>query len=437
MLLEFKTTNYKSFKDEMIFSLEPAPKQKGLDYSILKQKIGKKNYKALCSSVIYGANASGKTNIIGAMDTFKNIVLRGNIRNNPEKNNINTAASFLELIPNNTLSESRPVDFSIKFIEKELLIEYGFSMDVGKFLDNNYAREIKKEFLKVNEKVLFERKGKNLNIGKLDLDPRYFVNAFEENAASAIELAKNNLHDEELFLTNGFKMMFSAKLVELILDWFQKKLTVIYRSDALKHVLKSNNTDRQSVYIEDNTNEVAKLFGINSNAVGYVMDEETQELRLCSVFKNKNLSNAIPAEIFESYGTLRFINMFPLIADKILSGGVLVIDEFDASIHPAALMNIISIFHNDELNTNQAQLIFNTHNPIFLNANIFRRDEIKFVERDDDDHYSTHYSLSDFGTAGEKGVRQGEDYMKNYFVSRYGAIKEVDLAPVFEKLKEV
>ena len=93
MLLEFKASNYKSFKDELIFSLVPAPKQKGLDYSILEEAIGKKTYKGLCSAVIYGPNASGKTNIIGAMDTFKSIVLRGNIRNEDNKNEPNAAAS--------------------------------------------------------------------------------------------------------------------------------------------------------------------------------------------------------------------------------------------------------------------------------------------------------------------------------------------------------
>lgn len=87
-------------------------------------------------------------------------------------------------------------------------------------------------------------------------------------------------------------------------------------------------------------------------------------------------------------------------------------DEFDASIHPMALMNIVNIFHNDEVNINHAQLIFNTHNPIFLNSNMFRRDEIKFVERDEETHASTIYALSDFGTAGENGVRKGDDYMK-------------------------
>ena len=69
-------------------------------------------------------------------------------------------------------------------------------------------------------------------------------------------------------------------------------------------------------------------------------------------------------------------------------------------------------FHNDEINTKGAQLIFNTHNPIFLNNSLLRRDEIKFVEKGDTG--SILYSLSDFGTNGRKGVRNTEDYMKNY-----------------------
>ena len=117
-----------------------------------------------------------------------------------------------------------------------------------------------------------------------------------------------------------------------------------------------------------------------------------------------------------------------------MNGSTLVVDEFDASLHPMALMNIINIFHNDEVNIHHAQLIFNTHNPIFLNTNLFRRDEIKFVERDEETHCSNTYALSDFGTAGKNGVRKNEDYMRNYFVDRYGAIRNVDFLPIFEKL---
>ena len=434
MLLEFRVSNYKSFKEELIFSLVPAPKQKGLDYSILEETIDKKTYKGLCASVIYGTNASGKTNIIGAMDTFKSIVLRGHLRNKENKNNPNAAACELELIPNNSLEEKEPVCFAIKFITDGILIEYTFSADLGKFLEGEYPRKVLSETLIVNQNLIFSRR-ENLEFGSLDIIEKFLVNAFAQNKEGAISLAKSNLNNEELFLMNGFKNMFSAKLVSLISEWLDYKFMVVYRADNIQLIRKVSDPQKKSVYIEKTLNEAAVYFGINSNALGYVVEGENNETKLCSVFKRPSQKTmAIPAELFESYGTIRFVNIFPLVVDVLLNGGTLVVDEFDASIHPMALMNIINIFHNDEINIHHAQLIFNTHNPIFLNSNLYRRDEIKFVERDDDLHFSTHYSLSDFGTAGKNGVRKNEDYMKNYFVDRYGAVKNIDFTPIFEKL---
>ncbi|MBU9735713.1 AAA family ATPase [Diplocloster agilis] len=433
MLLEFKTSNYKSFKEELVFSLVPAPKQKGLDYSVLVETVGKKKYKGLCSAVIYGPNASGKTNIIGAMDTFKSIVLRGNLRNDDDKSAPNAAANALELIPNNSAECSEPVCFSIKFVADSLLIEYGFTADLGRFLEVDYSRKVLSETLSINGSVIFSRND-GLEFESLDTIQEYQVNAFEQNAEGAIALAKCNLNDEELFLMNGFKTMFSSKLVALISDWLDNKFMVIYRADSMHLIRKFSDPQKKSVYVEKTLNEAATCFGINSNALGYLVEGETGEAKLCSVFGASKKGTAIEAELFESYGTIRFVNMFPLVVNALLNGGTLVVDEFDASIHPMALMNIINIFHNDEINIHNAQLVFNTHNPIFLNANLYRRDEIKFVERDDITHFSSHYALSDFGTTGKSGVRKNEDYMKNYFVDRYGAIKDIDFAPIFEDL---
>lgn len=433
MLLEFKASNYKSFKDELVFSLIPAPKQKGLDYSVQEEIIEKRAYRSLCSAVIYGPNASGKTNIIGAMDTFKSVVLRGHLRNAEDKNNPNAAADALELIPNNAAESPMPVSFSVKFIADGILIEYAFSADLGTFLDVDYKRRILSESLSVNENKIFAR-GKELEFGSLQSIEAFMVNAFEQNEEGAKALAKSNLNDEELFLMNGFKNMFSAKLVTLITEWLDHKFMVIYRADAMQLIRKFSDPKKKSVYIEKTLNEAATYFGINSNALGYVVEGDNNEAKLCSVFKHSARGTAIPAELFESYGTIRFANMFPLVVNALLNGGTLIVDEFDASMHPMALMNIINIFHNDEINVKHAQLIFNTHNPIFLNPNLYRRDEIKFVERDDCLHVSNHYSLSDFGTAGKNGVRKNEDYMKNYFVDRYGAIKDIDFTPIFEEL---
>lgn len=435
MILEFKTKNYKSFADETVFSMKAAPKQKGLDYSLITEKIKGKNEKGLCSSVIYGPNAAGKTNIIGAMDTFRAIILRGNIRNSEEKSSPNPASSELQLIPNNNTKYCEPVLFSIDFIESSLLIHYALSLDLGCFLDDTYPRKVLKEELYVNGDKIFDR-GEGLSFGNLKSINSYLVETNNLKDSSILEISKNSLNDEELFLTNGFKLIFSQSFVKLITDWFAKKFMVIYRADSLQLIRRFVDPQKQTVFVEKTTNNAAKLFGINSNALGYVVNDDDDDAKLCSIFQNaKDKKSAVlSAEIFESYGTIRFVNMFPLVIRALLTGGTLVVDEFDASIHPMALMSIINIFHNDDINVHHAQLIFNTHNPIFLNSNLFRRDEIKFVERDEDSNNSVIYSLSDFGTTGEKGVRKHEDYMKNYFISQYGAIKDIDFTPIFEEL---
>lgn len=424
MLLEFRVKNYKSFKEELIFSLTPVLKEEKLKYSILKEKIGEEEYNGLSTSVIYGPNASGKSNIIGAMDTFKRIVLRGNIHNSQNRETSNIAAEMLELIPNNGFIEKSPISFFIKFIEKKLLIEYNFSIDIGEFLESaDYERKIIEESLKINNYEIYNRKN-GLEIKEINSIKDYLVNDFKENREGITTIAKNNLNSEELFLMNGFKTMFSSKLVAIISEWLNNKFIIIYRADFLEANYTGNNVVDN---IENEINKVAKEFGRSSNKLKYYRNEKSQRMMLYSILeKNKK---RIPAELFESYGTIRFINIFPFILKIFLNGGILVADEFDASIHPMALINIINIFHNNDINKNQAQLVFNTHNPIFLNGNLFREDEIKFVEKNDK-NMSISYSLSDFER--NEDSEDYENYMNNYFVDHYGAIKDIDFTPIFE-----
>ena len=437
MLLEFRTKNYKSFVDEAVFSLLAAPKQTGLDYSILHEKIGGKEIKGLSTSVIYGPNASGKTNIIGAMDVLRSIVLKGNIRNTEEKSTPNPAADTLELIPNNKLESNQPTEFYIDFMEQNLRIQYEIKMDLGEFLDAQYQRKIVSEKLMVNGCTVYLREN-TLTIENTKVIKEYLLDTKNQDYSSIIEIAKNGLVEDELFLTNGFKLLISQSLTKMIVEWFSNKFMVIYRADSMQLIRRFADPKKKTVYVEKTIDKAAKLFGINSNGLGYVKNDEKSEAKLYSLFQNVKSKKvlAVASEIFESYGTIRFVNVFPLVIRAIQTGGTLIVDEFDASIHPMALMSIINIFHNDDINIKHAQLIFNTHNPIFLNSNLFRRDEIKFVEREDDTQNSTLYALSDFKTSGKNGVRKHEDYMSKYFVSRYGAIKDIDFTPIFEEIME-
>lgn len=429
MLLEFEIENYKSFKDRIKFSMLPAPKQKGLDYSILKNKIGKKEYKALSCAVVYGPNAAGKTNIIGAMQTFKNIVLRGNIKNAISVNSPNAADYALELIPNNTFTESKNVVFSIKFIHKEIHIKYSVTLELGMFLETEKDRKVIEEFLEINEKELFHR---NHNILSLD-NVNYVKNSLMSNSKKdftfILSLATKSLKDDELFLMNGFKTIVNSELSELVYDYFSNYFTTIYHADnVVMHPVFDSNS-----LVDKYINEAASEFGINSNKLAYVKSKKADlPPVLCSIMPNRQL---LPSELFESYGTVRFVNIFPILVNALKKGATLIIDEFDSSIHPSAIMEIINIFHNDEINVKHAQLIFNTHNPLYLNNNLFRRDEIKFVDRDDEEKCSRHYSLSDFGTKGTN-ARKGKDYMNNYFMDEYGAIRNINFSDLFKKIIE-
>ena len=428
MLIDFKFGNYKSFLNEAHFSMKPAKRQTGIDYSIQNETIGKKQYKGLCSSVVYGPNASGKTNLIGAMETLRAIILRGNIANADGISSPNIAAYSLEWIPN-CFAENQSTIFEIKFTEGDFIFEYSFVANLGGFMDKESARKIEKEKLYINEKLVFDR-GDDFTFNISSINMEYSNSGSFDNIKTIIEIAKNGLNDQDLFLCNGFKTTFSKELYSIIYNWFANKFMVIYRSDSVQLMRRFADPKSNTIYIEKTITDAAKMFGITSNALGYQQQSKEDDPVLLSVFSNEK--PPVPAEYFESYGTIRFINEFPLVIRALLTGATLVMDEFDASIHPMALMNIINIFHNDEININHAQLIFNTHNPIFLDSTLFRRDEIKFVERDETTNNSVIYSLSDFKTAN--GVRKGEDYMNNYFISRYGAIKDVDFSKIVKDI---
>lgn len=123
---------------------------------------------------------------------------------------------------------------------------------------------------------------------------------------SIIQIAMNSLNKEELFLTNGFKLLYSQNLVKLITDWFSNKFMVICRADSLQLIKRFAAPQKPTVYIEKTTNQAAKVFGINSNAVGYVVGDDDSNAKLCSIFKdeeNKKIAT-MAAELFESYGTI-------------------------------------------------------------------------------------------------------------------------------------
>lgn len=433
MLLNFRVKNFKAFKDNTILSMEPE-KIQDISYSILTEKVNEKDVKGLCSAVIYGPNAAGKTSIINAMSCFKQIILRGNINNVEDNRYEDYVSQSMELIPFIYDKEPQPVEFEIEFVSNGNKYDYELVADLGKFNDIKYERKIISEKLYVNDYSIFSRTIDDIEIKNLTKISDLLLEHFKQSLAKKnIDVAKANLSKTTLFLTTDFDSFISKKICSSIKDWLMDKFIVVNKSNlhSLKPVLKEEN----SAFIEENINELAKEAGIIGSDFGYVKDNNQTQL-VSIIEKNGNVAKGIAAERIESVGTLRLVGIAPYIFNVLATGGTLVMDELDASLHPMIVMNIISAFHNDEINKRNAQLIFNTHNPIYLNSQCFRRDEIKFVEKDKKSKSSIIYSLSDFKTNGDKPVRNTTDYMRNYFVNRYGAIENVDFSDILQKAIE-
>ena len=433
MLLNFRAKNFKAFKDNAILSMEPE-KIQDISYSILTEKVNEKDVKGLCSAVIYGPNAAGKTSIINAMSCFKQIILRGNINNVEDNRYEDYVSQSMELIPFIYDKEPQPVEFEIEFVSNGNKYDYELVADLGKFNDIKYERKIISEKLYVNDYSIFSRTIDDIEIKNLTKISDLLLEHFKQSLAKKnIDVAKANLSKTTLFLTTDFDSFISKKICSSIKDWLMDKFIVVNKSNlhSLKPVLKEEN----SAFIEENINELAKEAGIVGSDFGYVKDNNQTQL-VSIIEKNGNVAKGIAAERIESVGTLRLVGIAPYIFNILATGGTLVMDELDASLHPMIVMNIISAFHNDEINKRNAQLIFNTHNPIYLNSQCFRRDEIKFVEKDKKSKSSIIYSLSDFKTNGDKPVRNTTDYMRNYFVNRYGAIENVDFSDILQKAIE-
>lgn len=433
MLIQYWVENYKSFYDRAEFHMQPAPRLQQLSYSVQNVKAGRRKIRGICSSVIYGPNAAGKTSLLGALEVLKSIVLAGNIQDK-DQITANISVNQLKYIPNirpflEGKHEVKPVTLGVEAVIDELRFTYEISFQCENLVDATIERKIVSESLSLNGKEIFSRKGKKVQI----MNPVPW--AYRNTKSKLKELSSLSLQTEptELFLTGNFKAFYSNKLTQKIREWFADKLYVIYDSSFVD-ILPSFQETRANISF-GMINDLARAFGSSANELLYVNDSNGQP-KLCPEFKYGKKTILIPASQYESLGTRRIVSIFPAIAKAFLHGATLLVDELDASIHTMAIVNLINIFHNDEINRNQAQLIFNTQNPIYLNRNIFRTDEIKFVDRDDETHNSEVYALSDFGTHGSTRAKNTNNYMTNYFVNRYGAIKNIDMSDIFTKILE-
>lgn len=409
MLISFTANNYKSFIPGFQLCLEPAPHISELSHSVMAGDAGEDHYEALPTAVLYGPTGAGKSTVLDAMDTFKRIVLAGNIE-----------APVLSTIPNIHKHDDL-VKLGISFTHRGLLVEYSVEMKLGDFLEEGYRRRITEEDLTINQTIIFQRSDNSLEMGDLwDLQD-YLNGPSDLSDDTLFHIAENSLSRMELFLMNGFKSIFSKNLAMLIREWFEKYLIVFPR--PIPGILTG-----PAELPEDTLHDIARSLGLSNSKLAYHMEGNGRKI-LCSDVNSNGRKEGVPAERFESAGTMRFLAHFPFVMKALENGGVLAVDEFDAMQDPMAISNIVEAFHDDAINIHHAQLIFTTHNPIYMNSDIFRPDEINFVDYEPETHDSYMSDLSEHVT--EKARKIWEcDYMRNYLSGYYGATRNPDFSKI-------
>ena len=411
MLIRFSFENFKSFKDENCLDME-ATSLKEHDYNVVKINDGE--YLKVCA--IYGANASGKTNVLEAFYYMKKKVL---ISDDSRLNlNVNEDNVYTFMINN------KPIGFEVEILAKNNKIyKYGFEIHNDNVSSEwLYEKRINKFY------SIFERDNnditvkdeKNKLLGCVNLNEKtLFLSAFaridnkNEDFNSVYEwfINANYLNLGNPSIENSLNSKISSKIIEDS-TYKEELLRFIRTFDA---TIDSISTTPNSIEELKNTNGVVKIELVHHG--------------------EDNTKKALPLEL-ESNGTIKMLHLFDFLMDALKNGMILFIDELDAKLHPLLTRYIINLFHNSDKNIGNGQLIYSTHDTVNLNKEIFRRDEIWFVEKDKNG-ISELYSLSDYIVEDKNGntkkVRNDATYNKDYLTGRYGAIPVLEEFEIYEK----
>ncbi|HJJ36577.1 MAG TPA: ATP-binding protein [Methanocorpusculum sp.] len=408
MLLDFRFTNYKSFKNTAELDLT-ATKVTEYPHHVVETA----GEKVLKTAAIYGANASGKTNIYDALNYMKYYVIHSFAfgGDTPEGNR----SPQLTLSPFLFDSESRDAEttfeiwFTIPGDDKEYTYNYGFSLQKETVTEEwlNYKTRTGREF-----KSIFHREADKL--------PEYY--AFPEKLRENLNISLNNA---TLLVSLGAKLKIEK--LEKIYAWFTR-LILLNFGNPLDNMLISRRMPPGFEKNEDVRKNVAEYINTFDGAIaGFTVEtvknpDASEGFIIYAQHRDAGTGELISMPFQEeSAGTQKMFAIYSPLQTVLDSGGVLFIDELNDRLHPLLVRNLIQTFIDPDRNKNNAQLIFTAHDVWQLDAGLLRRDEIWFTEKGADGETSL-YSLVDFkGENGDK-IRNDENILKNYLKGKYGAI---------------
>ena len=416
MLIQFNFKNYKSFKEEAALDLSAT---KMTEFSERVVTIG--NEKILPVAAIYGANASGKSNIYNAFGYMSNYVSESFKYGDEDE-------KFEEFSPTPFLFDSKSINdessfevyFTLPDDKTEKVFNYGFCINKEGVTEewlNSKAKTARKY------SVVFYR-GKTAD----ELDLSGIPKSSRENINVALE-------KQVLIVSLGAKLKIGK--CKVIRDWFLANefadfgnpFTNFFLSRRLpKGFVEDKSVQQKIIEYFSSFDEHIKDFRIEKVPLEGETKEEAYKIIALHKMNDSDEMAEIPLG-GESAGTLKMFALYPELQEVLEKGSVFFIDELNARLHPLLVRNFLLIFLNPEINVNHAQIIFTTHDTWQLSNQLLRRDEIWFVEKNEKG-ISTLYSLADFVDEDGTRIRKDENYEKNYLIGKYGAIptlKSIDI----------
>lgn len=420
MLVNFTVSNFRSFERVATFSMVAAnitAKNKELD---IENVFNVNGISLLKSAGIYGANASGKSNLLKAFSFMQNFVLRSTIASSED--NIDVDPFLLS-----TETEKAPSLFEVVFLIDDIRYRYGFEVDKERVHCEWLYRTVKRET------ELFWREDSRIELRS----------GFKEGKG-----LEKRTRPNALFLSVADQ--WNGEIAGQIVKWFKEVAVIsgledraylgftvdkVVENDSIGHKIKEF-VSRIDVGISSITAEKRKAdIGLLSllqqvdDIPGDVKSELSDGEWFTPIVKTKHYRYSKSKEKVdqiefdldehESEGTKKAFSLAGPLLHTLQEGGVLIVDEFDARMHPLLTRSIIELFNSSHANPKNAQLIFVTHDINLLSNKLFRRDQIWFTEKDR--YGATHlFSLVEYKMP--QSVRNDASFESDYMIGKYGAI---------------
>lgn len=392
MLCQFTVKNFKSIRDEVTLDMQAAAISEHEDRVI----IDRDEEKYLPVSAVYGPNGGGKSNVLAALNTLVAKVLRPLFATEDSDDKV--------LLQKKIIVE--PFAFS-ECKDEPTEFELFFRTDAAEY---RYILHVKRDV------VLYE----SLDRVKIETGRRSALFTRDE---SGIVLkgafAKLKVSDElskTLTLLSYLGIAYKGNaVVRDVLSWFEYGINFLNYGNPIQEL-------RMAVSTSENVKHLMldMIQEMDLDIVDFRV--EKKESGGIDIF-TKHCIDGVETEIDlfdESSGTQKLFGLLPFIAESLLTGTVLVVDELDAKIHPLLLRHIIMMFNDMSINRHKAQLIFTSHDLSTMNSEVFRRDEIWFVAKGNEEN-SMLYSLVEFKNEKGESVRKDAKFDKQYLEGKYGA----------------